>query len=137
MIFILKTYTTTSIEYNVIQLMLSKDMAAQPRQVSNLIALLSTVYIPSANLGENTIRSTKPYSNRMMLALAIGNISWTITFWTFESALRLKVFKCVIVTHFMETAFSPLFMAAHETGGWWDYDSLTISPAVMIQQDEF
>lgn len=68
MIFILKTYTTTSIEYNVIQLMFSKDMAAQPRQVSNLIHLLSTVYIPSPNLGENTIRSTKPYSNRMMLA---------------------------------------------------------------------
>lgn len=64
MIFILKTYTTTSIEYNVIQLMFSKDMAAQPRQVSNLIPLLSTVYIPSPNLGENTIRSTKPYSNR-------------------------------------------------------------------------
>ena len=60
MIFILKTYTTTSIEYNVIQLMFSKDMAAQPRQVSNLIHLLSTVYIPSPNLGENTIWSTKP-----------------------------------------------------------------------------
>lgn len=132
MIFILKTYTTTSIEYNVIQLMFSKDMAAQPRQVSNLIPLLSTVYIPSPNLGENTIRSTKPYSYRMMLALAIGNISWTIMFWTFESALRLKVFKCVIVTHFMETAFSPLFMAAHETGEWWDYNSLTLSLAVMI-----
>ena len=116
MIFILKTYTTTSIEYNVIQLMFSKDMAAQPRQVSNLIPLLSIVYIPSPNLGENTIRSTKPYSYRMMLALAIGNISWTIMFCTFESALRLKVFKCVIVTHFMETAFSPLFVVAHETG---------------------
>ena len=35
MIFILKTYTTTSIEYNVIQLMFSKEMAAHPRQVSN------------------------------------------------------------------------------------------------------
>ena len=80
MIFILKTYTTTSIEYNVIQLMFSKDMAAQPRQVSNLIPLLSTVYIRSPNLGENTIRSTKPYSYRMMLALAIGNISWTIMY---------------------------------------------------------
>ena len=132
MIFILKTYTTTSIEYNVIQLMFSKDMAAQPRQVSNLIHLLSTVYIPSPNLGENTIRSTKPYSNGMMLALAIGNISRMIMFWTFESALRLKVFKCVIVTHFMETAFSPLFVVAHETGEWWDYNSLTLSLAVMI-----
>ena len=132
MIFILKTYITTSIEYNVIQLMFSKDMVAQPRQVSNLIPLLSTVYIRSPNLGENTIRSTKPYSNRMMLALAIGNISWTITFWTFESALRLKVFKCVIVEHLMETAFSRLFMAAHETGEWWDYISLTLSLAVMI-----
>jgi hypothetical protein len=80
MIFILKTYITTSIQYNVIQLMFSKDMAAQPRQVSNLIPLLSTVYIRPPNLGENTIRSTKPYSNRMMLALAIGNISWTIMF---------------------------------------------------------
>jgi len=132
MIFILKTYTITSIEYNVIQLMFSKDMAAQPRQVSNLIHLLSTVYIPSPNLGENTIRSTKPYSNKMMLALAIGNISWTVTSWTFESALRLKVFKCVIVTHFMETAFSHLLMAAHETGEWWDYNSLTLLLAVMI-----
>jgi len=40
MIFILKTYITTSIEYNVIQLMFSKDMAAQPRQVSNLIPFI-------------------------------------------------------------------------------------------------
>ena len=60
MIFILKTYTTTSIEYNVIQLMFSKDMVAQPRQVSNLIPLFSTVYIPSPNPDANTIRSKNP-----------------------------------------------------------------------------
>jgi hypothetical protein len=41
MIFILKTYTTTSIEYNVIQLMFSKEMAAQPRQVSNLTFIIN------------------------------------------------------------------------------------------------
>ena len=85
--------------------MFSNDIAAQPRQVSNLISLLSTIYIPSPNLGENTTRPTKPYSNRLKLALAIGNIPWAITSRTFESALRLKLFKCVDCDIFYGNSF--------------------------------
>ena len=100
MIFILKTYTITSIENNVIQPYIFKKAG-----LLNLDRFKSHTFIINRPTWwkYNTIH--KPYPNNMILALSIGNISWAITFWTYVSALRLKVFKCLIVTHFIETAF--------------------------------
>lgn len=80
MIFILKTYTTTSIEYNVIQLMFSKDMAhnLDRFQISYIYYQLFTFLRPT--LVKIQYDQQNPILIGMMMALAIGNISWAITF---------------------------------------------------------